>query len=258
MKKSGLNFVVSIVTCLVISYVPLVNNAISNDEVVFAVGEYDPFVSENRKDLGITTEFVRKACQQAGVEARFEFMSWNRALISAGKGAYAGTFPWRKTKSRQEHFIYPPKPVSQTHAAAFYLEGDSKKPPAFSSISQLKDFRLIGVRSYWYQKEMEAMGSRAFLTRDADQGWNLLMLKRGDLFITTFRNGLEDAKRLLGSSFNRVRYKISSSPPTNEYLIVPKVLNQEQQALMDRVVKAIQALHANGTFDTHYSIGGKY
>ena len=108
--------VVVMVTSLTVSSVS------AEQTVVFAVGEWSPFVSKSMDKYGPTAEIVSLACKKAGLKAKFQFTSWNDAYQLVKTGVILGSFPWKKTDERMDEILFPQTPIMVSKEYVYYLK----------------------------------------------------------------------------------------------------------------------------------------
>ncbi len=242
---------------LLTCFIACSTQAKSSAEVIrFAVGEYPPELTEQREDFGLLADFVTKACRLVNLEPKYDFFNWNKAKYAVEIGKYVASFPWRKTPEREAQFTFSKVPVSQGGNIAFYLD-ESLKLPTWKQYTNLNSFSLIGVKGYWYEKEFEAMGSKAFLARDAQHAWQLLQIGRVQILADTYLAGKYDAERYLpAEKFKQLRFKPSSIPPIPAFIMFSKKHPQSSE-MLKRLDEALSKLHENGTFDELYNPGSQ-
>ena len=91
------------VTILSIAAVPGAGAAES--DVVFAIGEWAPYVGESLPGYGYAASIVQAACSAAGLRARFEFYPWPRAEARVAEGLAFASFPFVALPEREERFF---------------------------------------------------------------------------------------------------------------------------------------------------------
>lgn len=224
------------------------------DTIHFAIGEYPPLVTKSREDLGIATKFVREACKLANLKPKFDFFSWNKAGHVVQNGNYTASFPWRKNEERLERFLFSEYTTSQSMTAVFYFENTlTQALPSWVKYNQLSHHGLVGINGYWYQEELEALGSQAYLARDAQHAWSILKAGRMKLLADTYLTGITESESFLtAEDFKRVKFKLSSTPPIPGYIIYSKA-HPDALRFKERLDKAILDLHSKGFFDELFS-----
>ncbi|TDR41604.1 amino acid ABC transporter substrate-binding protein (PAAT family) [Tahibacter aquaticus] len=75
-------------------------------QIQLATLEWPPYVGAELPGQGYAAEVVRAACARGGIEVRFEFMPWARALMLAQQGSYAGVLPEYSNPLRERQFVF--------------------------------------------------------------------------------------------------------------------------------------------------------
>ena len=75
-------------------------------QISLATLEWPPYVGAELPEQGYAADVVRTACDRGGVEVRFEFMPWARALMLAQQGVYAGVLPEYNNPERERQFLF--------------------------------------------------------------------------------------------------------------------------------------------------------
>jgi polar amino acid transport system substrate-binding protein len=117
-----------------------VSMAWSGEKMRFAIGNFQPYFSDDMPEKGAIAVVVRAAMAASDVDVEFDFYPWSRALEMAKRGEVAGSPGWTRTPERDADFIFS-EPFVNCVDGVFFLKD---KPLAFSSV---KDFRgrRIGV-----------------------------------------------------------------------------------------------------------------
>lgn len=166
-------------------------NPAKETTIVFATGEYPPFVSEKMKGQGLTAQFLRAVLKKAGYEVRFDFYPWPRIEYLARDGKIAASMPWGKTTERDQYFIYSQQPIIVSRRAVFYRKSRFSLVP-FNSVDDLKKMHLAAVQSYWYIPEFKKNRIRYTEVNTPKKGWMLLENNRVDALVENYQVGLHD------------------------------------------------------------------
>ncbi len=189
------------------------------DRVVFLIGEWSPFCSEDMESNGMLCEIVTAAYSEVGIETEFLWMTWIGAIENSKfSSKYAGSFGWYKEPYKQEYFFYSDQGLYKNMHAFFHRKDFDFK---WNDVNDLKGLTIGHTRGYSYLKVMrEALKNEGISIEIAeDDSTNLKKLygKRIDLFDCD----VLVADKLLGSCFSKDdRKKIVYNPKliTNEYV----------------------------------------
>lgn len=133
----------------------LAEKSISDKIIVLATGEWAPYVSEENEGSGICTEIITAAFKKSGYETSYSFYPWKRCEVLAERGDVFATFPYRVTDERKERFYFSDKIVFSS-GRFFYMKTFGTVD--YTEFSDLKEYKLGGVRGYWYEKDFNEAG----------------------------------------------------------------------------------------------------
>lgn len=120
--------------------------------VRLATLEWPPFVGEDLKHLGFTSEIVTRCFQAAGYRVRIDFMPWARVLKEVAGGRYHAMYP--AYYSNQRAVVYAlSKPLAEGPLGFYKRAGEDIH---FRNLSDLKPYRIGVVRGYVNTPEFDA------------------------------------------------------------------------------------------------------
>jgi polar amino acid transport system substrate-binding protein len=96
----------------------------AESEVVFAVGEWAPYVGETLPGYGYAASVVKAACAAAGLRARFEFYPWLRAEARVAEGRSFATFPFVSLPDRENRYFLS-EPIVRSSIAILRSKGNA-------------------------------------------------------------------------------------------------------------------------------------
>ncbi len=110
-----------------------------------ATGEYPPYIGAQLPEQGVVAALIRAAAAQAGWQAQFQFMPWNRCEAAVESGEVDCSGPWGRTPARSARFLFSER-LSQ-----FDWTWLARKSDAFDgTLPALRQRRIALVRSYTY------------------------------------------------------------------------------------------------------------
>ena len=132
--------------------------------IEIAVGEWKPFVTEDFEDYGEVPELITATLEEMGYQPVYQFMPWGQAEKMVRENekdtGLRVTFPYTKTKKREDEFVTSSQPVFKACIRFFYntnkVAGD--EPPSISSINDLKKYKIGYVSQrggYQYPEELD-------------------------------------------------------------------------------------------------------
>ena len=120
--------------------------AAAADEIRLTNGEWGPYLGQNLPHHGVASRIVEEAFALEGVQVKWEFYPWARALRSAERGKSDGSAVWRRSPEKEQNFFIS-DPVVDT---SYYLFHRKDYPLDWQQISDLQGKRIGGAIDYNY------------------------------------------------------------------------------------------------------------
>lgn len=200
-----------------------VPSKISDDrpEILFAVAEWPPLVTEGMEDFGRFSGRVTKIFAHMGYEARFDFLSWPRAMELTRQGDYVATFPWLETEERVGAFHIPQHAMARARHKGFYKK--SRFPNGldingFEDVAKL-GLHAVGITSYWHREEFEKYRIDGDIVANSGSAWRFLDAGRADILFEEEEVGWLDMASLLGAEAAQ-DYATTDAVPSSSMFIL--------------------------------------
>jgi len=132
------------------------------ETLTIATGEWPPYSSATLPHYGTVMAQVAQAFAAAGIEVRYEFMSWNRALELTRAGKYAATPMWLKTPDRMRDFLLV-GPIVTSTVVLFHRKD---RPFEWQSMNDLAAIRIGVALGYSYGPAFDKLMAGHVLTPD--------------------------------------------------------------------------------------------
>ncbi|POR01015.1 hypothetical protein AU468_09115 [Alkalispirochaeta sphaeroplastigenens] len=115
--------------------------------VRLGVDDFPPYISRDQPGYGILARIITESFALAGLEVRYSFMPWNRALLYTEEGEHLeGTPGWFSTPQREETFFVS-DPIVEDCQAFFHLR---ERPFSWETVEDLKGLVIGATRGYDY------------------------------------------------------------------------------------------------------------
>ncbi|MEO9385350.1 substrate-binding periplasmic protein [Chromobacterium phragmitis] len=219
-------------------------------ELLIATGEYAPWTGERLPGEGFVNRVVREAFAREGVQVRFEYMPWARALEALRNGnAQASSF-WFDDPVKAKEFLYS-APLSEHREVLFHRKDVTV--PSWQKLPELRALRFGATRGYTYTAEFRQLTKQGMLKVEEanDDKTNLLKMLAGriELFPIDEFTGWQ---LLSSDAFPRGAHDLvttESRPFSIQYghLLMPRSARNEQ--LMARFNAGLAKLKADGTLE---------
>lgn len=109
--------------------------------VTLANVEWSPFTSESLPDDGRVSRLVADAFSLEGIQVRYQFLPWKRAIEETRAGRFDGTLVWARTTDREQDFYYSDT-VLTTRYVLFYSKS---RPVHWDKLTDLRGLTIGGV-----------------------------------------------------------------------------------------------------------------
>lgn len=145
-------------------------------------GEWPPYMGKNLTDYGPVSAIIEQAFALEGIEVRWQFYPWARAMLAAENGQCDGTAVWSSTADRRKNFYFS-QPITDNQTYFLYRKNS---PFDWQSIEDLHGLSIGGTIGYDYGPAFqEAVNTGAIqITRLPDEklGISMLLANRLDVF----------------------------------------------------------------------------
>lgn len=182
-QKKSININLStLLAALLMSFLSSFVSSPANAEVVrLAVGEWPPYISQKLKHNGLSSHIITEAFSNVGIEVRYDFLPWARAMKEASVGNSNGTHSLFYSEERAKHFLFS-DPVLNSEYVFFYLK---LRPFDWRQFEDLKGMTIGVTYGYFYGDEFSRSQQQGvFQTSkvpDDKQNLKMLLRKRVDL-----------------------------------------------------------------------------
>ncbi len=119
-------------------------------EITLVTGEWSPYTSESIEGRGVFTEIVSAAFKEMGLKPVYIFLPWKRAEKMVQMGEVFAAFPYIMTDTREEMFDFSER-VAFSTGRFFYCTKHFSQEIPYKTLSDLKPYKVGGVRGYWYE-----------------------------------------------------------------------------------------------------------
>ncbi|MBU2714049.1 substrate-binding periplasmic protein [Zooshikella harenae] len=232
----------------------------TNEVIHFTNGEWPPFMSQNYKHFGAGSHIVTEAFALEGIEVKYVFLPWKRAMTEAKNGWYDGTILWSKNDERKKHFLLSDAVIT-LRTVFFHRKDYTFDWKDWHDLSGL----TVGVtRGYFYgdglKQAIEQNIVKADIANSDYLNLKKLLAKRIPLFVAEAEIGYEIlATRFSGTSRDLVTNHNRPLREAHWYLLISK---QSEKAVywISKFNHGLKKLKTNGQNEKIMNnvINGKY
>ena len=217
------------------------------ETVVFATGEWAPFIGETLPEYGLHPQIITKVFTKMGYDVKFDFMPWKRVYQLTKKGDYIATFTWSKTPERAEEMFFPKNELSLSKEVAFYKKSKFPDGLTLSGLGDIKtkNLKVVGIASYWYEKALKDLGIKVHIVSTGDLAWKMLNGGRADIMIENYDVGNAESQAYLGQGKN-AEFGITEPLKTQQMYLVFSRVHPKAKEVMAKYDETVAAMKAAG------------
>ncbi len=203
-------------------------NEIPSEPVRLVTSDWSPYTSSTMPGHGFFTELVSAVFAEMGLTPSYSFYPWKRCRCNVACGKAWAAFPYTKTAERAAILDFSDS-VSSSTTRFFYYGSDKKY--FYTSIADLKKYKIGGISGYFYKEIFAEEGIKVFYAPDEKSAFNMLREGRIDLLALNEMVGWhiinmnfeeeKDAFHTLPKALsnNSLRLMVSRSYPGTEILL---------------------------------------
>ena len=220
--------------------------------VHISTGEFSPWADENARHGGFVNRVIREAFRREGLQVKFSYWPWKRALVAARNGKVDATSFWYSSEEKARDFYYS-NPISAHRELFFYLK--KRNLPPWKTLSDLSGFDIGATRGYTYTDEFWRMGKQGELTiyeANSDElNFKKLLAGRVDLFPAGEVVGWRVLENLDKNAREKVAVLEKPLAEQHGHLLFPRE-SPASKALLVRFNKGLKSLRQDGTYQQYY------
>jgi len=127
------------------------------------------------------TEILQEVAKEMGVTFVFKFMPWKRCELAIERMEAWGAIPYVPTPERESKFYFSDKLYHRQSFFFAYRHGGRKDEIRYSRLTDLKGYRIGGVRGYYYLEAFREAGLDVDFVITEEQNFRKLLAGRVDL-----------------------------------------------------------------------------
>src|SRR3989338_416318 len=167
---------------LLLLFFLLCNRLLAAEPLLLTNGEWPPYLGQQLPHQGIASRIVSEAFALEGIQVRWEFYPWARALRLAERGKRAGSAVWLRSPEREARFFIS-EPVIESSYLLFH-----RRDRAFDwqTVEDLAGLQIGGAIDYDYGEAFQRAEREGRLKvrrlSNEEQGLRMLLAGRLDVF----------------------------------------------------------------------------
>lgn len=148
--------------------------------LLIATNDAPPYISADRQN-SFLTDLLDQIAKKMGVSFELRFMPWPRCELAVDELQVWATMPYVPTPERESRFLFS-QPLFTTQTLLFHYTADGKQVPrTFQALSELKPYKMGGVRGYYYENLFAQAGLSLDLASSEESSFRKLRAGRVDM-----------------------------------------------------------------------------
>jgi len=215
--------------------------------LIIATSELPPYVSASDQD-SFLSELLPKVAKEMGVKFEFRFMPWPRCERAVEDLQVWATMPYVPTPEREQKFLFSEPLYAKQTLLFYYSPTDQGYPRTFTTLEELKRFKIGGVRGYYYEALFNEAGLNLELTTSEDSSFKKLRAGRVDLVPAVDSVGWDVIRKNFPAEEQAAFHALEKPLAVgHNYLMTSRSYPQTQQ-LLERFNHALGKLRRNGVY----------
>ena len=236
---------------LTVLFISLSGSSYAQQTVRLAVGEWEPYVSQNLPQKGLIARIITEAFALEGVKVELGFFPWARAKALAKQGEWDGTFPWVHSDKRAEEFLFSDAIIAN-QGVFFHLKSFDFQWREYTDLQGLSSGATSGYNYGDGFNEAQKNGTLAVQTVPSDElNFKKLLRKRFDIFPSNLHVGYQQIKNNF-SPVDAEKFTHHKKVLTdNELHLIFGKNSAANRGFLKAFNKGLQKLKASGKFDQY-------
>ncbi|MGN6829498.1 substrate-binding periplasmic protein [Paucibacter sp. M5-1] len=225
--------------------------AVAQASLIIVAGELPPYVSE-RREQSFLSDLFDEIGKQMGLRFEFRFMPWKRCELAVEALQAWGAVPYVPTPERERKHLFSEPLYAKRTMFFYYSPGGPRPQISFSELSDLKPYRLGGVRGYYYEKMFADAGLQAEFAIGEEQSFGKLRAGRVDLVPAVEAVGRDMIKKLFPLEEQAHFHMLDRPMHVGFNFLMSSRLypgNPGDTGLLARFNKALAELRRNGVYN---------
>lgn len=225
--------------------------------LVIVTGEIPPAVSQ-KADQSFLTAVFQVVGQEMGMDFEFRFLPWKRCEAAVDALEAWGAIPYVPTPDRRKKYAFSDRLYNSASKLFGCSVDGSENLTAYSVLSELKTYRIGGVRGYWYERLFRDSGIELHLVTDEGQNIQKLYWERIDLAPFDETAGWYMINKLFPKERDRF-FTLMPALSTKDSFLMTSKRYPGTFLLLARFNAALNKVKENGTFlELMETYGGRF
>ncbi|MDM8526140.1 transporter substrate-binding domain-containing protein [Desulfococcaceae bacterium HSG8] len=235
------------------------NSSLAGETVIITTGEYPPEYSESLKYYGLTPHIVTESFASEGIDVKWKFYPWARAMYNVKRKEADASCCWTKTEERQKDFLFS-DPLHTKEKVLFHLKSYNFD---WKTVGDLKGIPIGGTIAHTYGKEFDKAEKAGEIKIErvgsGHLNWKKLLHGRFKLYIAEKKMGYATLSETLPDKTDLFTHHPRPVQTYQSHLIISKDHDNGEE-LTNRFNEGLKKLRKGGKYDLFYeeSMRGDY
>lgn len=229
---------------MVLMLVSLSQALYAANTIKISTGHWPPYLNDDLPGDGFLSQIIRESFALEGIDVKFSFLPWSRALAMVKTGTYQASAVWSCTESRSRNFLYS-SPILP-YQYVFYHRAD--EPFEWESFEELKGKRIGLTQDYSYGETLSDVIDRGLVDADVttsdSANFKKLLLNRIDLFPMDPVVG----EAMIRNQFSSQAYRLTFHPKPLRSAFYHLLFNAEAADLRQAFNEGLTKLRESGRY----------
>jgi hypothetical protein len=125
-------------TVCILYFFSITPGSYAGEDVHLTTSEYLPFTTEHEKNHGFCSEIVSTVIKKMGMNPVYAFYPWKRGQAALGNGEMWATFPYVKTREREQEYWFSAQPLFTSKIRFFYHKDHLSNAVRWNTLEERK------------------------------------------------------------------------------------------------------------------------
>lgn len=215
--------------------------------LTIATSELPPYISKDPQN-SFLTELLQEIAKEMGVSIELRFMPWPRCELAVDSLQVWATMPYVPTQEREEKFLFSQPLYAKRTVLFYYSKVESDIPKTFTDLGELSQYRLGGVRGYYYESIFSEAGLPLALASSEELNFRKLHAGRVDLVPAVETVGWDIIRRTFSEEDQAYFGILDSTLDVGYNFLMTSRRYPQTDQLLERFNQALNTLQLNGVY----------
>lgn len=234
------SLVLSLILCLALAL------PAGAETIEILTGEWAPYTGKELPGGGVANEIVMQSFLIMGEDPVFVYKPWKRIEKEIMEGTALCSSAWGSHEYRKGWSVYSESFIASS-SVAFYLRRELPNYD-FTGYDDLKQYRVGGIGSYYYEEQFKKHGIKMDLSHDLPSLIRKLKLGRIDIFLEDELVGWTMIREVYPNAIHE--FDSSTTPATTLPLrLMCSKAHADSERVLEVFAKGLKKIKENGELD---------